>query len=201
MLKKLAESLKSTGAFSLAGAFKRLGWTGFWLQVVAGAFPLLLMLYTFVFSQSLTGPRVGLPLVEYLTIGSFLILVFTIVWFYRYVGLGRRIASGVDRPSQSYLIGTVWTGVLASVLGILFSLAVMLLEVGHLLFYFLSAPQGGVPVIQAQGMGAGVASSWVSAVDLMSLMSLIVTLGAEVAALVFGLWLLFRTTQKSVEYA
>lgn len=199
MLKKLAESLKATGAFSLAGAFKRLGWTGFWLQVVAGAFPLLLMLYTFVFSRSLTGPRVGLPLVEYLTIGSFLILIFTIVWFYRYVGLGRRIASGTDRPTQSYLIGNVWTGVLASVLGILFSLTVMLLEVGHLLFYFLSAPQGGVPVIQAQGMG--VASSWVSAVDLMSLMSLIVTLGAEVAALVFGLWLLFRTTQKSVEYA
>ena len=89
-------------------------------------------------------------------------------------------------------------GVVASVMGILFSMLVMLLEVGHLLFYFLSAPQAGVPVFQPQGMAA---ASWVSAVDLMSLMSLIITLGAEVAVLAFGLWLLFRTTQSSAEYA
>ena len=61
-----------------------------------------------------------------------------------------------------------------------------------------SAPQAGVPVIQAQGVGV---SSWVSAVDILSLMSLILTLGAEVAVLIFGLWLLFRTTQASSEFS
>ncbi len=200
MFDKLALSLKSSKSNSLAKSFRRLGWSGFWLQIVAGAFPLLLMLYMFVFSRSTTGPRVGLPLVEYLTVASFLILVFTTYWFYRYTGLGQRIADASARPSQTELIATVWTGVVASVLGILFSMVVMLLEVGHLLFYFLSAPQAGVPVIQPQGMGMA-AASWVSAVDMMSLMALIITLGAEVAVLAFGLWLLFRTTQSSAEYA
>jgi hypothetical protein len=198
MFNKLAESLKFTQGFSLAKSFRRLGWSGFWLQVVTGAFPLLLMLYMFVFSRSTTGPRNGLPLVEYLTIASFLVLVFTTYWFFSYTRLARRIADSNDRPTQSSLIASVWTGVLASVLGILFSMLVMLLEVGHLLFYFLSAPQAGVPVVQA---GGAAVSSWVSAIDMMSLMSLIVTLGAEVAVLVFGLWLLFRTTQGSAEYA
>jgi hypothetical protein len=198
MFDKIAESLRSTKGHSLAKSFRRLGWSGFWLQVVAGAFPLLLMFYMFVFSQSATGPRAGLPLVEFLTMASFLILVFTTYWFYRYTGLAKRIAASADRPSQSALIATVWTGVVASVMGILFSMLVLLLEVGHLLFYFLSAPQAGIPVIQAQGAAV---SSWVSAVDLMSLMALIITLGAEVAVLAFGLWLLFRTTQSSVEYA
>jgi hypothetical protein len=198
MFNKIAESLRSSNAFSLSKSFRRLGWSGFWLQIVAGAFPLLLMFYTFVFSQAEGGTRAGLPLVEYLTIGSFLILVFTTYWFYRYTGLARRIEAPGGRPSQSALIATVWTGVVASVMGILFSMLVMLLEVGHLLYYFLSAPQAGVPVIQPQGMAS---ASWVSAVDLMSLLSLLITLGAEVAVLAFGLWLLFRTTQKSAEYA
>lgn len=197
MFNKIAESLRSSKSFSLAKAFRRLGWSGFWLQIVAGAFPLLLMFYMFVFSGAEGGPRTGLPLVEYLTIASFLILVFTTFWFYRYTGLARRIEGTASRPPQSALTTTVWTGVVASVMGILFSMLVMLLEVGHLLFYFLSAPQAGVPVIQPQGMAS---ASWVSAVDLMSLMSLLITLGAEVAVLAFGLWLLFRTTQGSVEY-
>jgi hypothetical protein len=79
-------------------------------------------------------------------------------------------------------------------------MTVMLLEVGSLLFYFLSAPQAGVPVIQAQTQGMA-GASWVSAVDMMSLMSLIILLGAEVAVLILGLWLVFRTTQTSSEFA
>jgi sterol desaturase/sphingolipid hydroxylase (fatty acid hydroxylase superfamily) len=198
MFNKLAESLRPSQSNSLAKAFRRLGWTGFWSQVVLGAIPVVLIVYLFAFSQSPTGPRAGLKFVEYLTIVSFLILVFTTVWFYRYTRLAPRIADKNERPSQSSLIATVWTGVVASVLGIFFSLLVLLFEVGHLLFYFLSAPQVGVPVVQAQGLAA---SSWVSAVDILSLMSLILTLGAEVAVLIFGLWLLFRTTQPSAEFA
>lgn len=198
MFNKLAESLRPSQSNSLAKAFRRLGWTGFWFQVVLGAIPVVLILYLLTFSQSPTGTRAGLQFVEYLTIASFLILVFTTVWFYRYTRLAPRIADRSLRPSQSSLIGTVWTGVVASILGIVFSLLVLVFEVGHLLFYFLSAPQAGVPVIQAQGISA---SSWVSAVDILSLMSLILTLGAEVAVLVLGLWLLFRTTQPSTEFA
>lgn len=200
MFNNLVESLRPSPGLSLANAFRRLGWTGFWVQIFMGAIPVILMVYTFVFSQSSTGPRGGLAIVEYLTVVSFLILLFTIVWFFRYTRLAPQIADARTRPTQSSLIATVWTGVVASVMGILFSMTVMLLEVGNLLFHFLSAPQAGVPVIQAQTQAATVAT-WVSAVDMLSLMSLILLLGAEVAVLIFGLWLVFRTTQTSSEFA
>jgi hypothetical protein len=199
MFNNIAESLKPSQGHSLATAFRRLGWTGFWFQVVLGAIPILLILFLFVFNQSSTGTRAGLQFVEYLTLASFLFLVFTTVWFFRYTRLAPQIADRSTRPSQSSLIATVWTGVVASILGIVFSLVVLVFEVSHLLFYFLSAPQAGVPVIQAQGLG--VASSWVSSLDIVSLLSLILTLGAEVTALILGLWLLFRTTQTSSEFA
>jgi hypothetical protein len=197
MFNKIAESLRPSQATSLAKSFRRLGWSGFWIQVLMAGLPVLLMLYMFTFSQSATGPSSGLPFVEYLTITSFLILLFTVYWFFRYTRLAPRIADAHGRPTQSTLIATVWTGVLASVLGILFSMVVMLLDVGNLLFHFLSAPQVGVPVVQAQGLAP---ASWVSAVDMLSVMSLILTLGAEVVVLILGLWLLFRTSQRSQEY-
>ncbi|HYN78564.1 MAG TPA: DUF3611 family protein [Lamprocystis sp. (in: g-proteobacteria)] len=200
MFNNLAESLKPSKSHSLAKAFRRLGWTGFWVQVIVGAVPVLLMFYTFVFSRSLSGPRAGLAVVEYLTIISFLILLFTTFWFFRYTRLAPQIANPSTRPSQASLTATAWTGVVASVMGILFSMTVMLFEVGHLLFYFLSAPQAGVPVVQAQTAGMA-GASWVSAVDMLSLMALILLVAAEVAVLMFGLWLVFRTTQTSTEFA
>jgi len=45
----------------------------------------------------------------------------------------------------------------------------------------------------------GAAGSWVSAVDVASLMALLLTLSAEVIALVLGLWLLARTSRSAVD--
>ena len=192
MFKKIIEGLHGTKVDSLSKSFIRLGWTGFWLQVVLGALPVVLMFYLFVFSGSLSGPRSGMPLVEFLTLVNLLVLLFTIVWFYRYPLLGRAIGNPQARPTESDVLGRVWTGLVASSLGILFSMTVMVLEVGQLLFYFLSAPQAGIPAIQTMG---GASASWVSAVDLVSLMALLLMLAAEVISLVLGLWLMFRTTQ------
>lgn len=194
MFKKIIEGLHGAKIDSLSKSFIRLGWVGFWLQVVLGALPVVLMFYLFVFSGSLSGPRTGMPLVEFLSLVNMLVLLFTIVWFYRYPALGRRIADPQTRPGESTILGSVWTGLVATSLGILFSMTVMVLEVGQLLFYFLSAPQAGIPAIQTMGAAS---ASWVSAVDLVSLMALLLMLAAEVIALVLGLWLMFRTTQTS----
>jgi hypothetical protein len=194
MFKKILEGLHGAKIDSLSKSFIRLGWVGFWFQVVLGALPVVLMFYLFVFSGSLSGPRSGMPLVEFLSLVNLLVLLFTIVWFYRYPTLGRRIADPQARPGESTILGSVWTGLVATSLGILFSMTVMVLEVGQLLFYFLSAPQAGIPAIQTTGAAS---ASWVSAVDLVSLMALLLMLAAEVIALVLGLWLMFRTTQTS----
>ncbi len=196
MFSKLIASLRPSKIDSLAQAFGRLGWVGFWAQVVLGAAPLIMMVYVFAFSGSASAStRTGLPFVEYLSIASFLVLVFTTFWFFRYTRVARRLREPAARPSESSLLRTVSIGLVASTLGILFSMLVLLFEVGHMLFYFLSAPQAGVPTVQTTITGQ--LTSWVSAVDMMSLMSLILTLGAEVLALILGLFLLFRTMQAS----
>jgi hypothetical protein len=197
MLPELLERYRTLPRFSLATSFRRLGWTGFWIQIVIGALPVLLMAYMVVFAQTVSGTRIGLPIVEYLTLAGLLMLVFTTVWFFRYTRLAARIADPARRPTETQVARSVWIGLLASTLAILFTIVVMFIEVAHLLFYFLSAPQAGVPVIQSTGPGI---SSWVSAVDMISLLSMVLTLAAEVIVTIFGLYLLFRVTEGSPEY-
>jgi hypothetical protein len=192
MLKKLVDNLHVAKIEGLAGTFQRSGRIGFWAQIILGSFPLILMLFIFTFTGSVTGPRTGLPIVSWLTLLNMAVLVFTTIWFFRYVGLGKRIADPAMRPTESAVAGTVWIGLVASSLGIFFSLVVILAEVGHLLFYFLAAPQGGIPTLQTTP--SSVDGSWVSAVDLASLMMLVLMLAAEVIATMLGMWLLFRTT-------
>ena len=183
---------------SLARAFSRLGWIGFWIQIAIGAIPLTLTVYGLVFGRR-TGPgtRGGLVLIEYLTVAGLVILAFTTVWSYRYTRLARRIADPARRPPQSKVQRSAWIGVTASALGIFFSMLLLLFEVTQLLIHFLRAPQAGVPVIQTTG---GAAASWVSAADIMSLMALIVIMFGEFTVLAFSLRLLFRTTITSEEF-
>ncbi len=49
---------------SLARAFTRLGWVGFWLQVVFGSLPIIVMAYYLTFSRSASVSRSGFPFVE-----------------------------------------------------------------------------------------------------------------------------------------
>jgi hypothetical protein len=200
MLSSVVEGLDNAKLESLAGTFRRLGRFGFWTQVLLGAFPVILMLYVFVFTGSLSvpGTRAGLRLIEHLTVLNLLLLVFTTIWFFRYRRLATRIADPATRPPRASLLRTVWTGLVASSLGAIFSMVLLLLEVGQLLFYFLTAPQAGMPAIQA-APAAGAVGSWVSTVDVASLMALLLTLSAEVIALVLGLWLLARTSRSAVD--
>jgi hypothetical protein len=200
MLNSVVEGLESGKLEGLAGTFRRLGRVGFWAQILLGSFPVILMLYVFVFTGSVTvpGTRAGLRIVEHLTLLNLLLLVFTTFWFWRYRRLAGRIADPASRPSRDSLLRTVWTGLVASSVGAFFSMVVLLLEVGQLLFYFLAAPQGGIPAIQTTPAGAA-AASWVSTVDVASLMALLLTLSAEVIALVLGLWLLARTSRSTAD--
>jgi len=194
MLQALRRIINPSVRDSLANAFSRLGWTGFWIQIAIGIVPLTLIIY----AQS-TGAttRRGLLLVGYLTIAGFLVLIFTTVWFYRYTRLAQRISNSTLRPSLFLVQKAAWIGVASSVLGVVFSMLVILFEVAQLLMYFLRAPQAGVPAVQTTGGGQ---ASWVSAVDMMHLMALVVTTFGEFIVLAFSLWLLFRTTLPSAEY-
>ena len=198
MLQELQKSLTPSATDSLARAFARLGKLGFWMQIAIGAIPLALIFYAIVFGSARpAGTRSGFPLIQFLTIASLLVLAFTTVWFYRYTRIARRLTDPARRPTEQSLQRTVWIGVMASAIGIVFSMLVMFFEVAQLLIYFLRAPQAGIPVIQTTSGGP---ASWVSAADILSLLILILVLFVELAVLAFSLWLLFRTMIDSVEY-
>lgn len=201
MFGALKSAIRSSRGKSLAETFAKLGWVGFWLQVSIGAIPVALLVYALVVDRNAAGgTRGGLALIEYLTIAGILVLVFTTIWFYRYTRLAKRIADAERRPPVSVVQRAVWRGVAASTLGIAFSMFVMLLEVAQILIYFLRVPQAGVPVVQTTRTAAGDSASWVSAADIVGLMSLAITTLIEIAVLALGLWLLFRTMVASLEY-
>jgi hypothetical protein len=198
MLRMLRKTLRPSNDDSLAEAFSRLGWIGFWIQVAIGSIPIFLVIYALIFGRSGgAGTRGGFLLVEYLTIAGLMVLVFTTIWFYRYTRLGGQIADHTRRPSQSTVQRVAWIGVAGSAVGILFSMLVMLFEIVQLLLYYLRAPQAGVPVIQTTGGGQ---ESWVSAADMMHLLALTLTLFGELTVLTFSIWLLFRSMIASAEF-
>jgi hypothetical protein len=177
----------------LAKAFSRTGRVGFWVQIAVGSISLVMAVSAFILDRRTGGgTRGALALIQYLTMGSLLVLAFTTVWSYRYMLLGERIEIGRS-PSRSELRRVVWIGVVASTLGLFLSMLILLFESVQLFVYFLRVPQAGVPVVQTT---AGPAT-WVSAGDILSLTSLILATFVEILVLALGLWLLFRTTTPS----
>jgi hypothetical protein len=180
----------------LAGSFRRLGWIGFWLQFAIGVISVLLLIYAFLFAGGGgISTRGRFALIDYLAIGSLLVLAFTTAWFYWYTRLANQIAASDHRLTLSRLHRMAWIGVAGTTLGIVFSVLVMMFELSQLFLYFLRAPQAGVPVVQTTSGP----TSWVSAGDMLSLMGLIITMFVEIVALSMGLWLLFLTTGHSAK--
>jgi len=192
MVSNLTERLGSDEVDALGNAFSRLGWGGLVVQVMMGAIPFAIMVYTVLFNGSRPdGPPSALPLVQHFSTIDLVLLVFIVLWFYQYTRIGKRIRKSPSRVSISGVQRSVWIGISGATLAILFSMMVLLFEVGTMLFRFLSAPQAGVAAIQRMDAMA----SWVSAIDMLNLLSLILTLGGEILALAFGQALLFRTNQ------
>lgn len=178
---------------SLARQFSRLGWVGFWMQLALLSIPLLLLLYVVFVSSPDSAQRRGIDLSNYLSYGSPLVMLFTTYWFFRYTRVAKRIADPDLRPAQSSVLQTLWIGVGAGGLGILFSMGLLMNAVGRLLFVLLATPQTGIP-LAALG---GDPTTTLSAIDAVSLAALLFTLSAELIVLGFSLWLLFRVTRPS----
>jgi hypothetical protein len=190
------EAVESDG---LARAFWRFGWIGFWAQVTIGALPVALTIYAWIVGRNpATGTRAGLALIDYLAIASLLVLAFTTFWSFRYTRLAGQLADPARGAPAHVLQRAAWIGVAASTVGILFSILVMLFEIGQLFLYFLRAPQAGVPVVQTTAAGR---ASWVSAADFLTLLALNSSLLIELLVLALSLRLLFRSMTASTAFA
>ncbi len=178
---------------NLARAFWRMGWLGFWLQLVFGSLPILGAAYYFTFARPDPEAQGGFGVLEFLTIINVVLLVFTTYWSFGYTRIGRRLRDPLRLPSESSMSKAVWTGVIATTAGMFCSLIAIVIETANLLFYFLKSPQAGFPVIQTSGTSS---AQWVSAFDMMSLTALVLFLFAEQIVLMLGLWLLYRITPR-----
>ncbi|MEE4603899.1 MAG: DUF3611 family protein [Desulfobacteraceae bacterium] len=176
---------------SLAGQFSRLGWIGFWMQLVLVSIPVILILYVLFIGSPESAQRKGIDLSNYLSYGSLLVMLFTIYWFYRYTRLAKQIVEPESCPPQASVMQTLWVGLGASCLGILFSMILMMNAVLRMLFILLATPQTGIPIAAAGGDPART----LSAIDAVSLTSLLFILTAELMVLAFSLWLLFQVTR------
>jgi hypothetical protein len=190
MPENVTESLRPSKTDRVAKAFTRYGWGGFWSLILMGAVPVIIMIYTFIFSDRPSGThRSGLPFVQFFSTMGLALLVFITFWFYRYTRIAIRLEAPGAELNEASLRRKVGTGLAATSLALVFSFLVVLFEVGTLLFYFLSAPQAGLPTFQTTLDGV---ATWVSAVDMINLLSMILTLGGEIFAMIFGLLLLYR---------
>lgn len=179
----------------LAKRFSRLGWLGFWIQLVLILIPVLLLIYVLFFSAPDSAQRRGIDLGNYLSYGSLLVMVFTTFWFFRYTRLGKRIADPELRPAQSSVMRTLWIGLWAGCVGIFFSMMLMMGAAGRMLFALMANPQTGLQVVEAGGDPA----LTLSAMDAVSMTALLFILTAELIVLALSLWLLFRVTRPSAE--
>ena len=170
----------------LAGAFRIVGWVGFWLQIVLGTAPIVVALWFLLASPDVNLFRGRLDLLGWVALVSWALLLFTTLWFLRYVLAGRRMREHA-LPRQR-LIRVVATGLVASSVGIVLSAIVLLTEVTRILGAFLKAPQGGIPVIQPGLEGASI----ITAVDAVSLLGVSLIISAEILVLVLGLYLFYR---------
>jgi hypothetical protein len=123
-------------------------------------------------------------------------MAFTTFWFFRYTRLGKRIGDPELRPPQSSVMRTLWVGLWAGCLGIFFSMLLMMSAVGRWLFILLANPQTGMMIAPAKG---GDPAASLSAIDAVSLTSLLIILFAELIVLGFTLTLLFRASRSSTE--
>ena len=195
--KNLSTPWQPSNPERLGKQFSRLGWIGFWMQLVLISIPIVLAIYVLFLAGPESPQQRGIKLSNYLSYGSLLIMLFTTIWFFRYTRVGRRIADPELRPPQSSVTKTLWIGLWASCLGIASSMVLLINAVGRMLFILLATPQTGIPL--AAPVGEGDPRGTLSAIDALSLSSLIIILAVELILLAFTLWLLFRVTRPSAE--
>jgi hypothetical protein len=161
------------------------------------AIPIALLVYVLFFSSPESAQRRGIELTNYMSYGGLVVMLFTILWFYRYTRLAKRIADPVLRPPQASVLRALWIGLWASCAGIAFSMLLMMNSVWRLLMVLLATPQTGLAITAPMGSDP---VTTLSALDAISMTVLLVILTAELVLLGFTLWLLFRVTRPSAEH-
>lgn len=161
----------------IARAFLMLGRIGFWVQFVLLIAVVLLGIWTF----GVTGARAGA--VNVLAFLGLALPLFTTFWCWRYAQLGRAMAASGTAPARP-----AWIGVWAGTAGVVVSVLSLFGAAFALVMVMLANPQVGIQISPAN---AGASAYTVSAVDALSILSLLLMLTAELIVVAISLRLVF----------
>ena len=152
----------------IARAFILLGLTGFWVQFVLLVAVVLLGIWTF----SITGARAGAANV--LAFLGLALPLFTTFWCWRYARLGRAMdGSHVQSATPAR---AAWVRVWAGSAGVVVSVLSLFGAAFALAMVMLANPQVGIQISPATD---GASAYSVSALDALSILSLLLMLSAE----------------------
>lgn len=174
----------------IARAFLTLGRIGFWVQFVF----LIAMAILGTWILGIVGSRAGLG--NILAFLGLVLPIFTTWWCWRYAQIGRAIAKpGSDVPSTKQA-RTAWIGVWAGTFGTVVTLMSLFGAATTLLVVMLANPQVGIQISPAT---AGASAYTVSAVDALSILSLLLMLTAELLVVAISLRLVFLASAIALE--
>lgn len=166
----------------IARAFLTFGRIGFWIQFVFLIAVALLGAYVL----AITGARARAG--NILAFLGLAVPLFTTFWCWRYAKLGQLLALDPEDVSPSRPARTAWIGVWAGTIGGVVSLLSLFGAASALLIVMLANPQVGIQISPAE---AGASAYTISAVDAVSIMSLLLTLTAELLVVAISLRLVF----------
>lgn len=176
----------------LGGSLSRLGKLAFWVQLIFLTIVLLLSVYTLSLGGSGNRARLG----NFLAFLVMALPVFTTYWCYRYSSVGGSLSESPSAAKPAGVLRRLWTGVWAGTIGVLASLLSLFGAASALLVTMLANPQIGLQVSPATGEAT---SYTISAIDGVSIMSLLLALTAELIVVFVSLRLIFITYRASIE--
>ena len=104
----------------IATALQRVGWAGFWLQLILAVVSSLIFLFAIPFaSTGASNPGTGGSLL--FAVGGLLILYGSTFWSFRYVTISRKLKNPDLRPKKAETIKTIQWGIISSLAGLGFS--------------------------------------------------------------------------------
>lgn len=167
-------------AARVARAFRTHGLIGFWIQFVFLIAVALLGIWAF----GVTGERARAA--NILAFLGLALPLFTTFWCWRYTRIGRALAQAPTPPSA--LSRSAWIGVWAGTAGTVVSVLSLFGAAFALVLVMLARPQVGVLISPAS---EGASAYTVSAVDALSILSLLLMLAAELIVVAISLRLVF----------
>ncbi len=101
----------------IAAQLRRVGWAGFWLQLILAIVSTLIFLFAIPFaSTGARNPGTGGSLL--FAVGGLVAVYISTYWSFRYISIGRKLKNPDLRPKKADTVKLIQWGLLCSVLGL-----------------------------------------------------------------------------------